>query len=253
MPKQIAAANWKMNLSLTEATQLITDVLALPHLLSSNQYVLFAVPYPYIAMATAAVAGKPNVLIAAQNCSQHSSGAYTGEVSAAMLQSMQVPAVIVGHSERRSLYGDTNAVVTEKINAALAHNIMPLFCCGEALAIRETGTQNQYVGTQIIESLFHLSESELLQVVIAYEPVWAIGTGITATAVQAEEMHAHIRQVLAAKYGNTIAEQISVLYGGSVNAANATEIFSQPNVNGGLVGGAALVAANFNAIINVLK
>jgi triosephosphate isomerase (TIM) len=250
--KKIAAANWKMNLTLAEGEQLIDDLLALPHTLQDHQYALFAVPFVYLPMALQKLQGKKNVLIAAQNCSDKKSGAYTGEVSAAMLQSMHVNAVLIGHSERREYYNENNALLAAKVNLAIEHNLTPVFCCGEALQVREAGTQNQYVTAQLEESIFHLTEEQIQQVVIAYEPIWAIGTGVTASAEQAQEMHQHIRSVLATKYGQTIADSISILYGGSVKAANAVELFGKPDVDGGLVGGASLIAAEFNGIINGL-
>ncbi len=253
MRKQIAAANWKMNLTLTEGKQLIDDLMALPHSLNEHQYALFAVPFPYLSMAMEKLGDKKNVWVAAQNLSDKKSGAYTGEVSAAMLQSLGVPAVLIGHSERREYYNEDNALLAAKINIALEHNLTPIFCCGEALAIREAGTQNEYVATQIKESLFHLSAEQLQQCVIAYEPIWAIGTGKTATADQAQEIQAHLRSVLTAQYGQAIANNMSILYGGSVKASNAVEIFGKADVDGGLVGGASLIAAEFNGIINALK
>jgi triosephosphate isomerase (TIM) len=253
MRKQIAAANWKMNLTLQEGKQLIDELLALPHDLKEHQFALFAVPFPYLPLALEKLGNKKNVLIAAQNCSDKKSGAYTGEVSAAMLQSLCVSAVLIGHSERREYYHEDNALLASKLNIALEYQLKPIFCCGEALAIREAGTQNDYVAVQLKESLFHLSSEDILKVAIAYEPIWAIGTGKTASAEQAQEMHEYLRSVLAEKYGADMANQISILYGGSVKGANAVEIFSKPDVDGGLVGGASLVASEFNTIINSLK
>lgn len=253
MRKQIAAANWKMNLTLEEGKQLINELLAMPHSLAAHQYALFAVPFPYLPMAIEKLGGKQNVLVAAQNLSDKKSGAYTGEVSAAMLQSLGVHAVLIGHSERREYYNEDNALLAAKVNIALEYGITPVFCCGEALDIREAGTQNEYVANQIKESLFHLTAEQLQQCVIAYEPIWAIGTGKTASAEQAQEIQAHLRSVLAAQYGADVANSISILYGGSVKAANATEIFGKADVDGGLVGGASLIAAEFNGIVNSLK
>jgi triosephosphate isomerase (TIM) len=253
MRKQIAAANWKMNLTLQEGEQLIDALMALSPTLNENQYALFAVPFPYLPMALAKLGGKKNILVAAQNCSDKVAGAYTGETSVAMLQSMQVAAVLIGHSERREYYQEDNALLAAKVNIALQHNVLPVFCCGEALPIREAGTQNDYVANQLKESLFHLSAQEITKLVIAYEPIWAIGTGKTATSEQVQEMHQHLRAVLAAHYGIEVANEISILYGGSVKAANAVEIFGKPDVDGGLVGGASLVATEFNTIINSLK
>lgn len=253
MRKQIAAANWKMNLSLSEAEVLLDELLNIPHSLSSNQEAIFAVPAPYIPLAIQKLAGKSNIFVAAQNCHQKTSGAYTGEVSATMFASMGVKHIVIGHSERREYFAESDALLAEKVDAVLAIGSTPIFCCGEPLAIREAGTQNDFVAAQLKNSLFHLSAEQLLNVVIAYEPIWAIGTGKTASSEQAQEIHAYIRTVLAAKYGQAIADQISILYGGSVKAANAVELFSQTDVDGGLVGGASLIATEFAAIINALK
>jgi triosephosphate isomerase len=204
-------------------------------------------------MAQAKVGAKTNVYVAAQNCSNKLSGAYTGEVSVTMLQSMCVKYVVIGHSERREYFNESNELLAQKVDTCLDHKTTPIFCCGEPLAVREAGTQNEYVAGQLTESLFHLSEAAISQLVIAYEPIWAIGTGKTASSDQAQEMHAFIRSHIASKYGAAIADSISILYGGSVKSANAVEIFGQPDVDGGLVGGASLIADEFVAIINALK
>ena len=253
MRKQIAAANWKMNLTLTAGEALLAAISAKPHSLLTNQEAIFAVPFPYISMAQAKVGAKTNVFVAAQNCSDKASGAYTGEVSVHMLQSMCVKYVVIGHSERREYFGESNELLAQKVNICLDNKTNPIFCCGEPLEIRESATQNEYVAKQLTESLFHLTEAAISQVVIAYEPIWAIGTGKTASSEQAQEMHAFIRSHIASKYGQSIADSISILYGGSVKSANAVEIFSQPDVDGGLVGGASLIADEFVAIINALK
>lgn len=253
MRKQIAAANWKMNLSLQQAEELIKALLETEHSLSENQQAVFAVPFPYLLPVKQLLDGKQNVFVAAQNCSANKNGAYTGETSAEMLQSIGLKYVVLGHSERREYNHETNAELAQKVDIALANQLKPIFCCGEPLQIREAGTQNGYVETQLKESLFHLNAEQVKGFVIAYEPIWAIGTGKTASSQQAQEMHAHIRAVMAAKYGHEIADSISILYGGSVKAANAVEIFGQPDVDGGLVGGASLVATEFAAIINSLK
>jgi triosephosphate isomerase len=253
MRKQIAAANWKMNLTLTEGEALLDAINAKPHSLAPNQEAIFAVPFPYISMAQAKVGAKTNVYVAAQNCSNKLSGAYTGEVSVTMLQSMCVKYVVIGHSERREYFNESNELLAQKVDTCLDHKTTPIFCCGEPLAVREAGTQNEYVAGQLTESLFHLSEAAISQLVIAYEPIWAIGTGKTASSDQAQEMHAFIRSHIAGKYGAAIADSISILYGGSVKSANAVEIFGQPDVDGGLVGGASLIADEFVAIINALK
>jgi triosephosphate isomerase (TIM) len=253
MRKQIAAANWKMNLTLGQAEALVEELIATPHHLSENQEAVFGVPFPYLTRIKGLLAGKKNVFLAAQDCYFKKSGAYTGEVSAEMLRSVEVNYVILGHSERREYFNETHAQLAEKVNLCLEYGLKPIFCCGEPLPVRDLGGQNGYVETQLKDSLFHLAPATLRGFVIAYEPIWAIGTGKTATPAQAQEMHAHIRGVMARQYGNEVAESISVLYGGSVKASNAGELFSLPDVDGGLVGGASLVASEFAAIINSLK
>ena len=253
MRKQIAAANWKMNLNQQEAQDLLKNILDKLPKLTDNQQVVFSVPAIYLSNAVQQIGGISNVFIAAQNCHQNTNGAYTGEISAPMYSSVGVNHIVIGHSERREYFAESDALLAEKVNAVLANNSTPIFCCGEPLGIREAGTQNAFVETQLINSLFHLSPAQLLKVVIAYEPIWAIGTGKTASSAQAQEIHAFIRSVLATKYGADIANQISILYGGSVKAANAVELFSQPDVDGGLVGGASLIATEFTAIINALQ
>jgi triosephosphate isomerase len=204
-------------------------------------------------MAKQKTKGLKNISVAAQNCSNKKSGAYTGEVSVDMLVSLEVNYVILGHSERREYFQESNQLLAEKLDICLAANLIPIFCCGESLLIREAGTQNEFVGRQLAESLFHLSADELKKVIIAYEPIWAIGTGKTATSDQAQEMHAFIRSRLAKQYGNDTANAITILYGGSVKASNASDIFSRPDVDGGLVGGASLIGEEFIAIISALK
>lgn len=253
MRKQIAAANWKMNLSLQQAEELISALLHTEHHLEADQLAIFAVPFPYLLTVKQMLDGRQNVFVAAQNCSANKNGAYTGEVSAEMLQSMAIKYVVLGHSERREYNHETNEELARKVDIAMAHQLQPIFCCGESLSIREAGTQNSFVENQLKESLFHLPAEQLKNFIIAYEPIWAIGTGKTASSAQAQEMHAHIRSVLAAQYGDDIANSVSILYGGSVKAANATEIFSEADVDGGLVGGASLVATEFASIINSLK
>jgi triosephosphate isomerase len=253
MRKQIAAANWKMNLTYQQGEKLLDDILKVKTALDPNQQVIFTVPFPYLILANSEVANESNYAVAAQNCYHKKSGAYTGEVSAEMLQSIGIKYCVVGHSERREYFGETNQQLAEKINLLFQSGIQPIFCCGEALSVREAGTQNNWVETQLKESLFHLSAAEIAQVIIAYEPIWAIGTGKTATAAQAQEMHAFIRSVLSQQYGTEIAANISILYGGSVKGSNAAEIFSGADVDGGLVGGASLIAEDFIAIIAALK
>jgi triosephosphate isomerase (TIM) len=253
MRKQIAAANWKMNLTYQQGVTLLQTIVSADISLKENHIAVFAVPFPYLEMANDTVQHKKNYFVAAQNCSDKKSGAYTGEVSAEMLKSIEIAYCLVGHSERREYFAETNHVLAEKLNLCLSNGITPIFCCGEALATRELGTQNSFVENQLKESLFHLSKEEILKVVIAYEPIWAIGTGKTASTEQAQEMHAHIRAVLANQYGETVSSQISILYGGSVKAGNARELFGSKDVDGGLVGGASLLASEFIEIIKALK
>jgi triosephosphate isomerase (TIM) len=251
MRKQIAAANWKMNLTLEQGKELLTTIAAADLVLTAQKQAVFAVPFPYLAMAKGFE--KANFSVAAQNCSDKKSGAYTGETSIEMLQSLQIGYVVIGHSERREYFNESNAQLAAKTDLALTAGMTPIFCCGEPLPVREANEQNAFVAKQLRESLFHLSAEQMSLVVIAYEPIWAIGTGKTATAEQAQEMHAHIRQILATQFGDNLANEVSILYGGSVKAANAKEIFGKPDVDGGLVGGASLVAAEFINIINSLK
>lgn len=253
MRKQIAAANWKMNLTLTQGMNLIDDILAKGIELNAHQHVIFGVPFPYLLPALEKVANKKNYDVSAQNCYSKESGAYTGEVSAAMLKSIGCDYVILGHSERREYFAENHNDLAEKVNLCLAHHLKPIFCCGESLKIREEGSQNSFVSMQLRESLFHLNESQVKSIVIAYEPIWAIGTGQTATSDQAQEMHANIRSVIADEYGQAVADSISILYGGSVKGSNAAELFGKPDVDGGLVGGASLKAGEFAEIIQALK
>ena len=253
MRKQIAAANWKMNLTYQDAEKLLDGILEADIQLGTDQQVIFAVPFPYLIMANSEVAVENGYSIAAQNCYDKKSGAYTGEVSAEMLHSIGIKYCVVGHSERREYFNESNKMLADKVNICLERFIQPIFCCGEALSIREEGTQNNYVQKQLEESLFHLNSEQIKNVIIAYEPIWAIGTGKTASTEQAQEMHQHIRTVLVNKWGADIAEEISILYGGSVKANNAKELFGSKDVDGGLVGGASLVAQDFIQIIQSLK
>jgi len=252
MRKKIAAANWKMNCTYQQGEQLLTEILSSNIALNDHQEAVFAVPFPYLTMAAEKTGGRKGYAIAAQNCYNKKSGAYTGEVSAEMLKSINIPYCLVGHSERREYFQESNQMLAEKIDLLLANGIIPIFCCGEPLEIREAGTQNSFVAKQLEESLFHLSPEAVAGIVIAYEPIWAIGTGKTASAAQAQEIHAYLRSVLAGKYGQAIADTIPVLYGGSVKGSNAQELFSCPDVDGGLVGGASLNAEEFSTIIKSL-
>lgn len=253
MRTQIAAANWKMNLTIQQAETLLKEVLAKAKEPNDHQQIIFAVPAPYLQMAFEIVKGKKNVFISAQNIYTKKSGAYTGEISVEMLQSIGVKHTLIGHSERREYFSETNGMLAQKIDIALANNIVPIFCCGEPLNIREAEAQNAFVANQLQESLFHLSVDDIKKIVIAYEPIWAIGTGKTATSDQAQEIQQYLRSVIAKQYDAATADAIPILYGGSVKAANAKELFAQPDIDGGLVGGASLVADEFIAIIDALN
>ena len=253
MRQQIAAANWKMNLTISQGEQLLDSLVAADVALASHQLAVFAVPFPYLQMAVGKLQGRKNWFAAAQNCSDQKAGAYTGEVSAEMLRSIDVRYCVLGHSERREYFSERNQSLAKKVELCLDNDITPIFCCGEELSIREVGAQNGFVETQLMESLFHFSEEQIRKVVIAYEPIWAIGTGKTATVEQAQEMHAHIRSLFVKKYNQATADMLPILYGGSVKAANAHQLFHSPDVDGGLVGGASLNAAEFTTIIRSLK
>jgi triosephosphate isomerase len=253
MRKQIAAANWKMNLTYQEAETLLEEIIKQDGNLSDNREVVFAVPAPYFDLAEDKIAAQNHMYVASQNVYSKKSGAYTGELSVTMLESMGVDHAIIGHSERREYFNESNQLLADKVKICLENNITPIFCCGEALEVREANTQNEFVAKQLEESLYQLTADEIQKVVIAYEPIWAIGTGKTASSDQAQEMHAFIRSQLAAKFGQEVADNISILYGGSVKASNAKDIFGKPDVDGGLVGGASLIAQEFLAIIRALK
>ncbi len=252
MRHQIVAGNWKMNTTLPEGAALAEAITArLPE--KPRGGVVLAVPFTHLHTIGQIIQENPNIGLGAQNCHQAEKGAYTGEISADMLLAVGVEWVILGHSERRQYFGEDDALLTQKVNTALAKGLRPIFCCGEPLNIRESGAHAGYVSAQLQNSLFHLSEAEFRQVVIAYEPIWAIGTGQTATAAQAQEMHAGIRSLIAGHYGEAVAQDTTILYGGSCNAQNAPELFAQPDVDGGLIGGASLKADDFLAIVAALK
>jgi triosephosphate isomerase (TIM) len=249
MRKKIVAGNWKMNKNFEEAQILTSELMGMvADEVKGNVITVLCTPFPYLVSIKNQL-GSSSIKVGAQNCSEHDSGAYTGETSAAMLKSMGVPYVIIGHSERRQYFGEDGKLLATKVDKALANNVTPIFCCGEPLEIREKGTHEALVKQQVEESLFHLSTEALEKVVIAYEPVWAIGTGKTATSQQAQDMHAVIRKHLAGKYGQATADKISILYGGSVKADNAKELFACADVDGGLVGGASLKSREFVEIV----
>ena len=252
MRKKIVAGNWKMNTTVPEGVELAKEVVKEAASLSSDVKLIVGVPFTHLCSVAAALEGS-NVELSAQNCADEVKGAYTGEVSAKMLASLPVKYVILGHSERREYYGETNEKLVKKINLALAENIAPIYCVGEKLEEREAGKHFEVVASQIKEVLFGLTQEQMKNIVIAYEPVWAIGTGLTATSEQAQEVHAFIRASIAAKYNKQVAENTSILYGGSCKGSNAPELFAQPDIDGGLIGGAALKADTFMPIIEAFK
>lgn len=246
MRQKIVAGNWKMNTLLSEGAALAQSIADRINEVPSDVQLILAPPFTHLDRVGGIIAGTPAAL-SAQNCADKDKGAYTGEVSAAMLASAGCRYVILGHSERREYYHETSDTLNGKIALALANGLRPIFCVGEKLEEREAGRHFEVVGTQIREVLFNLSPEELAQVVIAYEPVWAIGTGKTATSDQAQEIHAFIRKTLAEKYG-ALSEEISILYGGSCKPSNARELFARKDIDGGLIGGASLKAEDFIAI-----
>lgn len=253
MRKNIVAGNWKMNKVFEEADDLLFELAeALKDLELENEEVIICPPAIYLEMSTD-VGLENNFSVGAQNCSNKDGGAYTGEISAPMLKSLDVQYCLVGHSERRKYFNETHKDLAEKVDQLLSNSIAPIFCCGEALEEREAEKHFDIVKAQISDSIFHLNEAEFSNVVIAYEPVWAIGTGVTASTEQAQEMHAFIRGLLTEKYGVEIANDTTILYGGSCNAKNARELFSQSDVDGGLIGGASLKAEDFLSIVKSFK
>lgn len=253
MRKKIVAGNWKMNKTLEEAGVLASEVMGMVEdEVKGNVRVVLCVPFPYLMPVKNQLGKNTRIEVGAQNCSEHEAGAYTGEVSAPMLRSMGVPYVIIGHSERRQYFHEDGSLLAKKVDIALKYGITPIFCCGEPLDVREKNEHENLVRKQIGEALFHLDRTAIEKIVIAYEPVWAIGTGKTATAQQAQDMHAVIRKHLVSKFDESVADNISILYGGSVNAGNAKELFSGADVDGGLVGGASLKSREFTDIVKAI-
>ncbi len=247
MRKNIVAGNWKMNKTLQEGVVLATELKEIV----SNPNCEVIIGTPFIHLATVSELLKDSVIkVSAENCADKVSGAYTGEVSAAMVKSTGAEYCILGHSERRAYYGETYEILKEKVQLALANDLKPIFCIGEVKEEREAGKQNEVVKAQLEGSVFNLSAEDFGKIVLAYEPVWAIGTGLTATPEQAQEIHAYIRGLVAEKYGNEVADNCTILYGGSCNAKNAAGLFANPDIDGGLIGGASLKAEDFKAIID---
>ena len=252
MRKKIIAANWKMNLTYAEAMALSDE------LVDSADYpghcnVILGAPFIYLHDLVGRVQGHPFFSVAAQNCSNQEKGAFTGEISALMLASIGVDNVIIGHSERRTLFGEDDMLIAGKIRKSLEHGLIPVFCCGEDITQRESGNHMSVVESQLMKGLFHLDESMITDCIIAYEPVWAIGTGKNATAGQAQEMHSFIRKKIIERYGRGIADEMTILYGGSVSSKNAEELFNCDDVDGALVGGASLKADEFLSIVESMN
>ena len=242
----IVAGNWKMNKNYEEGRELAKEIAG--NMKPSNTLLILAPPFIHLYNVSNIIKDINNISLAAQNCHQEESGAYTGEISVPMLKSVSVEYVIIGHSERREYFGEDDKLLAEKVRAVIDHGLKPIFCCGEKLDVRREEQHEELVRSQIKAGLFHLSPEEFKDVIIAYEPVWAIGTGETASPEQAQDMHGFIRGLVEKQYGIEQAEQVRILYGGSVKPGNAEELFSQPDVDGGLIGGASLKAEDFLAI-----
>ena len=250
MRKNIVAGNWKMNCTISEGKKLASEVIHMVQdKVQNDTQVVLIPPFVHLTGIGDLIGSAKNVFLGAQNCHQEASGAFTGEVSASMVSSTEAAYVVIGHSERREYFNETDELLALKVKAAIENSLTPIFCCGEKLETREAGDHQKIVGQQVETALFGLNEDDLQKIVIAYEPVWAIGTGKTASADQAQEMHAFIRSLIAEKYTKEVADKISILYGGSVKPANAKEIFDQPDVDGGLIGGASLKSKDFLDII----
>lgn len=246
MRKKIVAGNWKMNTTIPQGQMLAQEIAEKINTVPSDVNLIIAPPFTHLA-TVAQIINKTNIGLSAQNCADNTSGAYTGEVAVNMIASANAKYVILGHSERREYYGETNEKLVKKINLVLEEGLSPIYCVGEKLAERESNNHFKVVEQQIKEVLFSLSEQQMKKVIVAYEPVWAIGTGKTASKEQAQEIHAFIRNILKEKFG-ALAQEISILYGGSCKPSNAKDLFAQMDIDGGLIGGASLVASDFIAI-----
>lgn len=250
MRQKIVAGNWKMNTTLQEAQALAAELIGMvADEVKGDVKIIICPPFPYLSGLKSQLGKGARIEIGAQNCSEHAAGAYTGEVAAGMIKSLEIPYVIIGHSERRQYFLESGKQLAQKVDGALANGLKPIFCCGEPLEVREIGDHEVLVKKQIEEALFHLNAEAMKKIVVAYEPVWAIGTGKTATTAQAQEMHQVIREHMADKFGEETADIIPILYGGSVKPDNAKELFSCADVDGGLVGGASLKSRDFVEII----
>ena len=254
MRKKIVAGNWKMNLNFEEGVSLFSEIVNMvKDEVVGNQEVIVCSPFIHLSTVAKLSENVKNVNIGSQNIHQAESGAYTGEVSASQVKSVGVEYVILGHSERRAYFGETDSLLAEKTNAALKHNLKPIFCIGETKEERESGNFFVVIKKQLVDGVFHLSKDEFAKVVLAYEPVWAIGTGLTASPEQAQEVHAFIRETVANHYDAETAENTTILYGGSCNPSNAPTLFSQKDIDGGLIGGASLKSRDFLDIVKVFN
>ncbi|MGE4586176.1 MAG: triose-phosphate isomerase [Mangrovibacterium sp.] len=250
MRKKIVAGNWKCNTTLQEGVELGKSINKLVAGQGAKDVaVILGTPFTHLTKLVETI-NTSRIGVAAQNCAAEPKGAFTGEVSAAMIKSTGAQYVILGHSERREYYGETSEILNKKLALSLENGLTPIYCCGEALDIRQAGNQNDFVKKQMEETIFKLSEPDFSRLILAYEPIWAIGTGMTASSQQAQEMLAFIRRLIAEKYGQNVAEATSILYGGSCNAKNAPELFANKDIDGGLIGGASLKAEDFLSIIN---
>jgi triosephosphate isomerase (TIM) len=248
MRNTIIAANWKMHKNIHEAQKFMLEFTDIKKTISSSAKIIFFPPYIHLAHFKE-YTHSTDIEFGAQNLNQHEKGAFTGEISAAMIQSCGAQYVLIGHSERRQYFHEDNPLLAGKINTALKQELKCMYCCGEKLEQRQENKQFDIVEKQIREALFHLNPSEMAEISIAYEPVWAIGTGLNASPEEAQEMHSFIRELIQKNYGSKVAENISIVYGGSLKAANAQEIFAQADIDGGLVGGASLNVADFLEIV----
>lgn len=254
MRKKIVAGNWKMNLDYNEGLSLFSEIINMfKDEATGKQQAVICSPFIHLHSLAQLAKGYTNIAVGAQNAHQAESGAYTGETSAKMIKSVGAEYVILGHSERRQYFGESNELLAKKTDTALKNDLKPIFCIGETLQEREANQHFDIIKSQLVEGVFHLNETEFAKLVIAYEPVWAIGTGVTASSEQAQEIHAFIRKEIAAKYNQQVADATTILYGGSCNPKNAPELFAQPDIDGGLIGGASLKSRDFIDIVKVFN
>lgn len=254
MRQKIVAGNWKMNLDYNEGLSIFSEIINMVNdEVTGKQSVIVCCPYTYLHNLSQLAKNQPKVLVGAQNCHQEEAGAYTGEISARMIKSVGATYVILGHSERRQHFDENNFVLSQKVSVVLSNGLMPVFCIGETLEERESNQHFQVIKEQLSQGLFHLDAQQFAEVVLAYEPVWAIGTGKTATAAQAQEIHAFIRKEIATQYGQEVADATTILYGGSCNPKNAKELFSELDIDGGLIGGASLKSRDFVDVVKALN